>query len=235
MIEPASIVIDRRFRGPADSGNGGYTAGLLAGFVGGTAEVRLMAPPPLDTPIAVIVDDAGAELRVGDGVIARARPAAVEGDPPPAVALEVARRAAMHYLSPEEHLLPGCFTCGPHREEGDGLRIFAGREAGDGPVSSPWTPHARYADDSGVIEAPVIWAALDCPGFFAHQTGDLTLLGSMTAELVRPVRAARPHVVVGEAIGREGRKLYSRTAVFDENGILCARSRQVWIQIAASS
>ena len=43
----AEIVIDERFRGPPDSGNGGYVAGRLAAFVDAPAvEVRLVAPPP---------------------------------------------------------------------------------------------------------------------------------------------------------------------------------------------
>lgn len=43
-----TIVIPRRFRGPLTSGNGGYTCGLLAGIVGGEAEVTLRLPPPLE-------------------------------------------------------------------------------------------------------------------------------------------------------------------------------------------
>ena len=47
------IRIDRRFRGPPDSGNGGYVAGLLAKALGGSGvEVTLRAPPPLDRDIA---------------------------------------------------------------------------------------------------------------------------------------------------------------------------------------
>ena len=39
------VRIDRRFRGPADSANGGYAAGLLASFLDGPAEVTLRLPP----------------------------------------------------------------------------------------------------------------------------------------------------------------------------------------------
>ena len=34
----ASVVIPRRFRGPPDSGQGGYSCGVLARFVEGTAK-----------------------------------------------------------------------------------------------------------------------------------------------------------------------------------------------------
>ena len=42
-----AIVIDRRFRGPAESGNGGYACGVFAR--GEEAEVTLRLPPPLET------------------------------------------------------------------------------------------------------------------------------------------------------------------------------------------
>ncbi len=42
------VVIERRFRGPADSGHGGYTCGLLAREIPGAAEVSLRVPPPLE-------------------------------------------------------------------------------------------------------------------------------------------------------------------------------------------
>ena len=66
------LSIARRFRGPAGSGNGGYVCGRLAAGVPGTARVRLLAPPPLDTELTVEPLDTGVELRAGDTVVARA-------------------------------------------------------------------------------------------------------------------------------------------------------------------
>ena len=43
-----TFTIARRFRGPSQSGNGGYVCGRLARHVAGPALVRLRAPPPLD-------------------------------------------------------------------------------------------------------------------------------------------------------------------------------------------
>jgi hypothetical protein len=51
MIE--SIVIDGRFNGPPNSGNGGYVCDLLARSIKGSAEVTLRKPPPLSRPLAV--------------------------------------------------------------------------------------------------------------------------------------------------------------------------------------
>src|SRR5580765_2437622 len=47
-----AIVIVRRFRGPDESGNGGYSAGLFAPAHGGdVVEVTLRLPPPLETAL----------------------------------------------------------------------------------------------------------------------------------------------------------------------------------------
>lgn len=40
-----TVTIARRYRGPLDSANGGYAAGLLGARLGGTAEVTLRLPP----------------------------------------------------------------------------------------------------------------------------------------------------------------------------------------------
>ncbi|HSK25595.1 MAG TPA: hypothetical protein VK894_01620, partial [Jiangellales bacterium] len=59
------FLVERRFRGPAESGNGGYVAGLLAARVGAVpggsaAVVTLRLPPPLETPLATVADGDGA-------------------------------------------------------------------------------------------------------------------------------------------------------------------------------
>ena len=54
----ATVTIARRFRGPLTSANGGYTCGLLAGFVPApAAEVSLRLPPPLERPLTVAVEE----------------------------------------------------------------------------------------------------------------------------------------------------------------------------------
>jgi hypothetical protein len=48
-----SIIIQRRFQGPANSGNGGYVCGRLASYIQGPATVRLKSPPRLETELHV--------------------------------------------------------------------------------------------------------------------------------------------------------------------------------------
>jgi hypothetical protein len=50
-----SIAINRRFRGPPTSANGGYVCGLVANVIGGSGEVTVRAPPPLDQPLEIVL------------------------------------------------------------------------------------------------------------------------------------------------------------------------------------
>ncbi len=85
------ITLGRRFRGPLTSANGGYACGRLAAFVDATdVEVTLRLPPPLDRPLAVRRLEDAVHLLDGEAVVAEARPAHVEIDPPAPVALATA-------------------------------------------------------------------------------------------------------------------------------------------------
>jgi hypothetical protein len=69
-----TMTIARRFRGPPNSGNGGYVCGMLARHIPGAAEVALRAPPPLETELSVVEVGAGRwELRQGTATIAIGR------------------------------------------------------------------------------------------------------------------------------------------------------------------
>jgi hypothetical protein len=222
------IVIERRFRGPTGSANGGYTCGLVAGFLDGPVEVTLRLPPPLERPLAVERDGDGPVRVLDDGaVVAEARPTALELEPPPAPSFEDAAAAAI----PEGDLaspFPECFVCGPHRATGDGLRIFAGPLGGDGLVAATWVPAAAYT-------APeFVWAALDCPGAYAGGFGvgerGTLVLGRLAARVEAVPRAGEPCVVVGWPLGEEGRKVYAGTALYGDGGRVLGVARATWIQ-----
>ena len=61
------IVIGRRFRGPPQSGNGGYVCGLLAGVAGSVLTVRLKRPPPLDQPLEIREDPENSQILLMHG------------------------------------------------------------------------------------------------------------------------------------------------------------------------
>jgi hypothetical protein len=217
-----NITIERRYRGPAKSANGGYAAGRLAAFVDGPAEVTLRLPPPLDRPLVVAAENGRALLLDGEAVVAEAEPRAPELEPPAPVSPAEAAEAATRHVRMVGEEFSECFTCGarPH----DGLCIHVGPVAGTDLQAAPWT--ARE------VAPEVVWAAIDCPGAWAvggPGRGEI-VLGRMNAEILRLPEEGEQCVVVAWPLGEDGRKLYAGTALMSGDGELLAIARQTWIE-----
>jgi hypothetical protein len=236
-----TIVIGRRFRGPAASGNGGYTAGVLAarlsgGESAGPVTVTLRRPPPLDVPLEVRSGweqaGRGVEAWYDDALVAGAVPGTLADAPVPAVDFGVATGARSAYRGAEAHPFPHCFVCGPDRGPGDGLRLTPGLVA-PGRTACIWVPEPSLVTgaDRTVAGAEFVWAALDCPGGW---TSDIEhrpmVLGRMTAECLALPRVGRPYVVVGALLREDGRKTFTATAVYDADHLV-GRAEQVWIVV----
>jgi hypothetical protein len=220
----SELLVPHRFRGPARSGNGGWSAGALAALAPWTTvTVRLSAPPPLDTPMEVSEVDGALVASYDDTEVLRATEADHEPEPAPYVALEEARAAEARYPGLEGHPFPTCFVCGTGREPGDGLRIFAG-PVREGLSAATWTP-----TETGP-ELP--WAALDCPGAWAADIGErMMVLGTMTARVDRAPEPGTTYVVVGEARERKGRRSLTATSLYDADGALLGTAEHVWIDV----
>lgn len=230
------IVVADRFRGPPTSANGGYFAGLLAGHVGGTARVRLSAPPPLDTPLRLVREAESVRALAGEELIAQAWPAELDVDVPTPPDAEAAAEASTRFPGFERHPFPGCFVCGTEREAGDGLHVYAGSLSGTpGHAAAPWVPDASLGGSDGRVRPEYLWAALDCPGAFTfpHPPDTLTLLGEMTARTDGGLKPGQPATVLAWLIAGEGRKRMVGTAVFDGSGACVAQARSTWILVPA--
>lgn len=238
------IIIDKRFCGPPNSGNGGYVCGRLARHIPGGAEVTLRAPPPLDTPLATIATDDGTwELRDGATVVAMGRAANVELARVETARFEEACAAELRMpVKPHEHPLPTCFVCGPARAKRDGLRIFAGplgRHAHAPVLAASWTPDPNLADDDGLVAPEFLWSALDCPTGFACNCDppsdgfDTTplLLGRMSARIESRPLPGEHCIITAWPTGRDGRKRTAEAAAHDEAGRLLAVARTTWIAV----
>jgi hypothetical protein len=247
------LLIPARFRGPESSGNGGWTSGALAAMVRSsptdhaaswpTVEVTLRLPPPLETPLPVTSDGDTTTATTPDGrAVAVARAVDAELTPVAPVDHDRAQAAEATYGGFRVHPFPNCFTCGPGRAEGDGLRIFPGRITPE-TVAATWTPHPSvaedyhaYADDHPRASVEVTWAALDCSGGWS---GDLegrpSVLGRMTAHVFSLPLIGEPHVVVGEQRGLDGRKLFTGSTLYDSAGREVARAEHVWIAVDPST
>jgi hypothetical protein len=230
------LTIAPRFCGPPTSGNGGYVAGMLARFSRDTLRIRLHCPPPLSVPLLVERDEVGGVfLKSQNEVVASGAPDRLELDVPPAPNYLEALRAARNFSGFQRHPIPGCFVCGPARARGDGLRIFPTVIEGRGLVAAPWMPDESISP-AGKVLPEFMWAALDCPGYFATiNDGRPALLGQFTAHVDRLVHTGESCVVIGWRIGVEGRKHTVGTALFDGNRELCARALAVWIELKTPS
>lgn len=239
--EPSTLTVARRFRGPATSGNGGYTAGLLAaqlpgaGAVGAAAKVRLHTPPPLDSAMSVERCDGRAVLRHGLVVVAEAAPATLEVAAVPALPFGHALAAAARYAGFTEHPFPGCVVCGPHRAPGDGLRIFPGRTV-PGRTAAAWAPEAGVVEADDTVPTALVWAALDCPGgWTADIAGRPMVLGTITARVDRAPRLGERCVVTGALQGSSGRRTDTATTLYGADGEVLAQAHAVWVEIDAAA
>jgi hypothetical protein len=209
-----------RCNGPDGSANGGYAAGSLACTLappdGAGLQVSLRRPPPLEVDLAVRDDG----LYDGQHLVAQAERGEVDADVP-RVTVEQAQEAQSRYIGFKQHVFPRCFTCGPERAVGDGLRIFPGAIGRDGVVAAVWDPDPALADGNAAVDPVTLWAALDCPSGVAviAQSGRPAVLGRLAVVRHAPVLAGRRHVVVGwprEGAGR--RSLPAGSALLAEDG-----------------
>jgi hypothetical protein len=229
------VVIERHFRGPPESAQGGYACGLLAERIEGPcAAVSLRLPPPLERPLELRDgDDGTVELLDGDDLVAEGGPAELRLDAPDAVGLEAARRASAECPWIDRHPFPSCFGCGPERSQEEAVAIVMGPVAGSDHFAGPWTPLPEFAGDDGAVRPLFVWAALDCPTAAAAVLEDSapSVLGRLTGRLLAPVRAGAPHTVVAWPLGHDGRKHRGATAIHGPDGELCAYAEGLWIEL----
>ncbi|MDJ0850600.1 MAG: hypothetical protein QNK04_19680 [Myxococcota bacterium] len=230
-----AIVLDPRFCGPPGWGHGGVLAGLLAERLGGVVEVTLRKPIPMARPLVL----RGADRLVlsdpeeGDALVAEARRSAIEDAPAasPGVDLEDARSLARPEPIDEQGR---CFACGASRAEGDGLRLVPYAVGAGDRVAARWDVAPGLPEAEGCVTAAMVWAALDCPGLFAHRPREPELrglLGRITGEVRTRPRPGDTCVVAAWPLGADGRKRFTGTALYDRAGTLMAQARAVWFSV----
>jgi hypothetical protein len=221
------LVIDPRYQGFPDNTLGGYVGGLLANMLGGSVEVTFRGPVPASQGLELESPDPGLIVLSQDGEIrAEARSEDLELEVPAPVSLAEAAEAASAFPGFEAHPFPDCFTCGPDRETGDGLRVFPGPVAGRELVAAPWTPAVDLADAAGTVRPEFVWSALDCPQLWAliestpADSDERVVTAAMTVRIDSPLEAGAPHLIAAWPIGRKGRAMFAGAAVFSEHGEL---------------
>lgn len=229
-----TLRIDPRFCGPPGRANGGYLAGLIAAGYDGPIQFTLRRPVPLDTPIISTIHGETTLILHENQVLAEAVRCNLDLDVPAPPDFETAVQASTGYAGRIGHPFPDCFVCGPHRATGDGLRIFAGPVEGRELVAAPWIPEASIAGPDGIVPAPMMWAALDCPGAFAstfERPPVASVLGRIAGVVHRCVAVGDHCVVIAWPIAREGRKQHVGTAIVGPKGEVRALAQATWFEI----
>lgn len=230
-----TIVLEPRFCGPPDSGNGGMAAGVVASALPGGARVTLCAPPPLGVAMQLEGDDSEVSLTCGEHLIATGQahalnPALLAPPSGPRLNYDQALARQPDYIGFAQHNFPGCFVCGPTLEPGDGLRIFAA-PAGRTVVAA-WQPDESFANDDGRVDARFVHAALDCPSYFAFGSVDLVaLLGRMHSAVFEAPRAGERLIVEAWPVDCDGRKHHSAAVLRRDDGTILAGAYNTWIEI----
>lgn len=235
----ASLSFGRRFRGFESGALGGYAAGAaVAGRIDGPAEVNLRSLPPMGRELTLSErgDEEGLTLHDGETLVLEARQAPFELEIPPPPSLAEAEEAGDRLIHEEfGHLYPGCFTCGPEREPGDGLRLFMGRTAADSDLlAAAWTPEPLLAENTDALPTEMVWAALDCPSIWAvgaFPEGGFNVLARQRVEALAPVPVGEPSIVTAWPIEHDGRKHLTGVAIHDGEGRLLARGESLLVEV----
>jgi hypothetical protein len=186
----------------------------------------------------VSTQDGVTAATLDDATVVHAQLADLELEPVEPVPADEARSAMATYPGLSSHPFPTCFSCGPDREEGDGLLIFPGPVAPTR-IAATWTPHASvsedwhtYVDDVRHASLAVTWAALDCVGGWAGDLGErLMVLAGMTARVDALPEVGEEHVVVGQDRGRDGRKTFTASTLYGPDGRVVALAEHVWVAV----
>jgi hypothetical protein len=238
-----TVRFERRYQGFEDGALGGYAAGVAARGIAGPAEANLRSLPPMEHDLQLREgENGGVELWDGETLVLDARPAKLDMEVPDPPSQQEALEAAQRPIHEEgKHLYPSCFTCGPDREKGDGLRLFMGRHPEGAPsLASAWTPDERLAHGTGSLPSELVWAALDCPTIWAAwATSNPAAIPSGSFTVLARQRLAQPGTVpVGETvtvtawpIEQEGRKHLSGAAIHGPDGTLLACAESLLVEV----
>ena len=243
--------LDKKYCGPPRSGNGGYVCGLCAQHSYFSLspenqeqirepfsfEVKYKNPLPVETEFQVINSARESSLTDMDGNQVFAQGKTTTGTStslPDPITYRQAQEAAVKSLPSDQHIFPDCFVCGPNRHTGDGLRIFAGPLGSEPMVAAPWDVHPSFVLKERLLPLPVLWAALDCPGYFAYHfqsssTFIPTVLAKMQCTVYDNQIRSNDLVVMGWVKKQKLPLIEVGTALFEGKHLL-AQAEAVWMQ-----
>ncbi|MGX7826542.1 hypothetical protein ACTG9Q_15750 [Actinokineospora sp. 24-640] len=227
MDPTVRVTPDWRLRGPTGNLHAGYVAGLAAR--GRAATVVLRRPVPVTSDPQIVLHNGELITRSGQhpwlqvASVAPADPAHLDVVPHALPSLADALVAASASGTVPPH--PGCAVCDPAGVQHS--RVGPLNESRT--VAGVWVPTPRSSPGNGSVSPAVVWALLSCAALSA--TRHLLPVGAhpapqrCTGIVTGPVRAGRPHIVVGwPDPGFSG--IRSAAVLLDPRGEVCAVLRQ---------
>lgn len=234
MTTSDAIVVPQLYSGYPGVAFGGYVAGVLAQRSGArTVRVDFRGPVPVEKPVRINGTAGGSvELGEADRPLAAAQPAELPLDTPAAPSWDEAVAAAETFRTAPPPGVVDCFGCGL-RTPDRGLRVYCAPVPDRDLVASAWTPSPAFADADGLLPAPLVWGALDCPANWAGRFLGTQRSGAVTAALtgtiLRPVVTGEPHISYAWLLSESGRKHTMGVALATAEGELCAVSESLWL------
>ena len=166
-----------------------------------------------------------------------------------------------------------CFVCGHKRHWPNGLCLYArpamrldAAPVPKGAIVSDWSLHESFQDcveyeeqagAEGFVRPELIWAALDCPGYYTCCDGQPALLANITVTHYQPLPVSRDDVFVaawplsqdGTSVRRlshgddqdsnlpdtprhSDRKRHCRTVVIGQDGTIYAEAKALWVLVS---
>lgn len=238
--------------GPPGILQGGLAAGLALSFARAAdrfgapptaVDARLHAPTPLGRELEARVraTDTVARYEVetfdGDTRLTSAEVELAGHDPSPR-AFDLQELAHVPLPEPEpQHAFPSCIVCGPEPVHPAGQRLHP-RYHGRGAAVIPWIADEELGDERGVIDPLMVAAVLDCPTVWAsiHHVHELGHTGALLAgyhlRLFRDAPVMEPLRTVARLDEADGRKLHTRSALVDDDGVLYAVASAFHVSVA---
>lgn len=123
-----------------------------------------------------------------------------------------------------------CFGCG--EANAHGLHLKFALDAAAGTATAQFKLTRRFEGPPGHIHGGIIATLLDEAMGKVNKLNDVVALTrQMEVEYLRPVPLRQPLVVVGTAVGIDGRKHTNRAEIRDAEGQVLARSTGLFIAI----
>lgn len=256
---PIEVTIPTWANGPDESGNGGWSAGLLAQYVDKKqaqqgVSVALRVPPPLGRLLHV--QTCGDNLQLLDNhdnsgsadqptLVAEASACTVSLEVPPevlSIRADDAQKASIGFPFRDRHPFPRCVSCGTKRSPDQlSLHLHCGplrdlKVEGNPVFADDWIPAPNTSDKDDLIHASVAatWSALDCPSAAPIADPDSehpVVLARLAVRIVQRPLIGKRHVLAAWHITSNGRKHSTRSVLIDDAGKLLAVGDALWIEL----